>query len=61
MNDTDKIMQHFLVLARQLSPENLTCDGELIQSQVQDKRRQLQARWKRLEKKLGRTRSLEMG
>jgi len=54
MNETDPIMQRFLVLLHQLSPESLSCDGELSKKQVEKKRRLLMARWKKLEKQLGR-------
>jgi hypothetical protein len=38
----------------QLSPENLTCDGELSASQVRTKAAQLNAKRKALVKELGR-------
>jgi len=38
----------------QLSPENLTCDGELSSSEVEARQKLLEACWKKLEKELGR-------
>ena len=43
----------FLNLAGQLSPENLTCDGELPRSQVNAKLKKLKAQWAALEKEVG--------
>lgn len=45
----------FLNLAGQLSPENLTCDGELSRSQVNAKLKKLKAEWAKLEKQVGRS------
>lgn len=36
-----------------LSPENLTCDGELSHAQVRNKLRELKAEWAQVEAKLG--------
>jgi len=44
----------FLSLVVQMSPENLTCDGELSRSQVVAKSRKLAAQWTALEKAVGR-------
>jgi hypothetical protein len=52
---TEAQWAEFLMLAGQLSPENLTCDGELSPSQVARKRRQINAQWASLEKRVGRT------
>ena len=41
-------------LAGDLSPENLTCDGELNRTQINAKLRAIKGEWKELEKKLGR-------
>jgi len=46
--------QKFLTLACQLSPENLTCDGELSRSQVDVRYRRLRAEWRKLESQVGR-------
>jgi hypothetical protein len=49
-----EIQKKFLQLACDLSPENLTCDGELPRSRVNQKLRILKAAWKALEKQVGR-------
>lgn len=46
--------EKFLNLACQLSPENLTCDGELSQRQVRARYSALTKEWKCLEKQVGR-------
>lgn len=48
-----EICEAFGSLACQLSPENLTCDGELCGSRVYIKRKNLMHQWRELEKKLG--------
>tara|TARA_R110000824_G_C15143114_1_gene670175 strand:+ start:753 stop:995 length:243 start_codon:yes stop_codon:yes gene_type:complete len=48
-------LQKFLDLALSLEPENLTCDGELPQSEVRRKYNRLTKEWKKLEKQVGRT------
>jgi hypothetical protein len=53
-NPTVAQWQEFLNLTAQLSPENLTCDGELSRSQVVQKKRRLDAQWATLEKTVGR-------
>jgi hypothetical protein len=52
---TKEIKDQFLVLANQLSPENLCCDGEAPMSYVRKRRSQLMKEWSRLERLLGRT------
>lgn len=49
------IMEKFAVLVQEMSPENLTCDGELSQSRVKQKMKKLNKQWLRLERDLGRT------
>ena len=49
-----EIMEYFEGLQCDLSPENLTCDGELSQAQVQKKQRDINEAWKWLEYRLGR-------
>lgn len=44
----------FLSLAAELSPENLTCDGELSHAQVASRRKVLMAAWGELERIFGR-------
>ena len=51
---TDEIKAKFSDLACQLSPENLSCDGELPRAQVQAKYRRLLKEWAALEKLVGR-------
>ena len=47
--------QRFVTLAFQLSPENLSCDGELPRAEVRRRHKKLTAEWKKLEKEVGRT------
>ena len=49
-----EMKKQFDNLASQLSPENLSCDGELSQSEVNAKYRTLTAQWKALETEVGR-------
>lgn len=51
----DGIMEQFSVLSGELSPENLTCDGELSNSEVKIKYKNLMKQWLALERKIGRT------
>ena len=51
----DKLLKKFLDIALSLEPENLTCDGELPQSEVRRKYNSLTKEWKKLEKQVGRT------
>lgn len=46
--------QTFLRLASQLSPENLSCDGELPRYRVRSKYARLMKEWKALEREVGR-------
>lgn len=46
--------EKFINLVSELSPENLTCDGELSGSVVREKRRQINSEWKELEIQIGR-------
>jgi len=50
----DSLYQKFLTLCSQLSPENLTCDGELSASQVRVRVARINKEWKSLEAQLGR-------
>jgi len=54
-NMNEEIKREFASLACQLSPENLTCDGELSNAQVRIRYRELTKKWAELEKKVGRT------
>lgn len=45
----------FRSLASQLSPENLTCDGELPRAQVRRRYATLMAQWRALERTVGRS------
>lgn len=49
-----EVMLYFEQLVGELSPENLTCDGELSRSMVQAKLRNIRGAWKELEKIIGR-------
>jgi len=49
-----EIMHWFSVLESELSPENLSCDGELSRAGVANKLRDIKACWAELESKLGR-------
>jgi len=53
------IMQQFFGLANRLSPENLSCDGEISKAQAQMRYRQIMREWATLERKVGRKVSLE--
>ena len=46
---TEKLMKDFLRLAGELSPENLTCDGELSEYATQRKHSKLMREWHKLE------------
>ena len=48
------LLQEFVDVATQLSPEWLTCDGECSTAQVQRRARRLHAQWHALERKAGR-------
>ncbi len=51
----DKELQEaFLDLACQLSPENISCDGEASQRHIQQTRKRIMQEWAALEKKVGR-------
>jgi len=52
--DTESIMAEFASLSNQLSPENLSCDGELTHAQIRAKGKKLWARWNELEQEIGR-------
>ena len=52
---TQEQKNKFSRLACQLSPENLTCDGELSNAQVRIRYRQLMKEWNALEREVGRT------
>lgn len=49
-----EIKARFLALTCQLSPENLSCDGELSRDEVERRRRRIRADWADLEKQFGR-------
>lgn len=52
---SDRLMFEFLNLSSDLSPENLSCDGELSPSRTRAKYQSLMAGWRKLERKAGRT------
>lgn len=51
---TKKQREKFLTLACQLSPESLTCDGELPDAQVRARFHSLMRQWHKLEAEVGR-------
>jgi hypothetical protein len=56
---TQEQKEKFLTLACSLSPENLTCDGELSNAQVRIRHRELMKKWRELEREVGRAVSEE--
>ena len=54
MELTKEIKEKFVDLACQLSPENLTCDGELPKAESNRRFRNLNAEWRGLERQIGR-------
>ena len=51
---TNELRSKFCDLAGELSPENLSCDGELSRWQVTVKERRIRKEWASLEKQAGR-------
>ncbi|WP_415913129.1 hypothetical protein [Neptuniibacter sp. QD37_11] len=49
----------FLLVANDLSPENLCCDGEISQEEVKRRKHYFQQVWRQLEETMGRTVDLE--
>lgn len=49
----EEIMEEFLQLACALSPENLTCDGEASEKDIQTNLKSIQKAWKELEEEIG--------
>jgi len=54
-----RYLDQFFDLVNQLSPENLSCDGEISNAEAQRKSGKLMKAWKRLERQVGRTVSEE--
>lgn len=50
----DEFMWFFECLTGELSPENLTCDGECSSAEVSRRRAEINACWRALERRLGR-------
>ena len=50
----DELMNALCNLTSELSPENLTCDGELSRTRINEKLRAIKGEWKEIEKKLRR-------
>lgn len=50
-----EIKAQFESLASQLSPENLSCDGELSKAQINGRRGAIMSKWKALEREAGRS------
>jgi len=51
---SQELKDSFCQLACRLSPENLACDGEIPQSMVRARFKQIMAEWKALEVRAGR-------
>ena len=51
---TKKQKEQFETLVSRLSPENISCDGEISRTQVNARYRQIMKEWKQLEKAVGR-------
>ena len=49
-----EVREKFIDLACRLSPENLTCDGELSRTETMRRYRHLMSEWKQLERRIGR-------
>lgn len=54
MELSQEIKEKFMDLACQLSPECLTCDGELSKTESNRRFRNLSSEWRNLERKIGR-------
>ena len=52
---TDHVKGGFIRLAGELSPENLSCDGECSDAEVRQRRSNIMRQWKELERRAGRT------
>jgi len=50
----NEIMKDFVDLSCLMSPENISCDGECSQAEVNRKWRKLSKKWHKLESELGR-------
>ena len=50
----NELMDAFDHLSAELSPENLSCDGELSRTSINARLRAIRGEWKELERKLGR-------
>ena len=50
----DELMDALTVLCGELSPENLSCDGELSRTAINARLREIRAEWREIENKLGR-------
>ena len=51
---SNELLNKFIQVAGDLSPENLTCDGELSPAQVSRKHKELMSEWRELEREAGR-------
>lgn len=50
----DELLDALDTLSAALSPENLSCDGELSRTAINQKLRAIRGEWKEIEKKIGR-------
>lgn len=53
MTPTQEIKDRFISLLNRLSPENLSCDGELSPAMVRKEYKKLRREWKILENSVG--------
>jgi hypothetical protein len=56
---SDEIKRQFSNLALSMEPENLYCDGEISAAQAKKKLSRIRREWKALERKAGRSVSLD--
>lgn len=54
MRTKKQIKKDFIGLSCRLSPENLCCDGEISQTEVDRRYNQIMREWRKLEKEFGR-------
>lgn len=52
---TPELKDRFLRMACDLSPENLSCDGECSRAETMRRYKAIKAKWKAAEKEAGRT------
>lgn len=55
----EELFRAFEILVNRLSPENLSCDGELPRYEINCRRKRIMREWKVLEKRVGREVSID--